>query len=528
MWSYRLIPSSRDCSLSTRTDAFKEQQVPSDRQPRVEVDIEPVPELASGQLPAACSKLSVLLPVYNECWTVETVVRRVLSVKIPVQLELIAVDDGSTDGSIEVLRRLASEDDRIRVLCHQYNRGKGAAVRTAIQHMSGDIAVIQDADLEYNPDEYAILLGPILEGKADAVYGSRFAGHPRRVQFFWHRLANQFLTFVSNCINDLSVTDMETCYKMVRADVLRQLRLRADGFNIEPELTCRLAQWGSRLYEVPISYTGRTFQEGKKIRAIDGFHALWQMFYSRFFDTQFTDHSRFYRQLSAANSMRYKRWILDHVGPFLGQQLFESAAGVGNWSQMLVHRKRLLLMDHEQECVDMLAERFGSRSSVRVEKGDLTNPELYDTCRAERVDTILCFHELERLEEDDVVVQNMYAALQPGGHCVILVAAENRLYNGLDKELGRVRRYMRDELYAKMQSAGFEVVREKQFNRLASLAWFCAGHLLGQRHLSPRQMKWMDRCVPLFKWLDYCLPLPGLSLMMVGRKGTQAVGQVEA
>ena len=492
--------------------------MPSDAQPTVDAQIEPAHELTSGRLPVECSKLSVLMPVYNERWTVETVVRRVLSANIPLELELIAVDDGSTDGSADVLQRLASEDARIRVVCHPHNRGKGAALRTAIDHISGGIAVVQDADLEYNPAEFSALLQPILEGKADAVYGSRFVGHPRRVLFFWHSLANHMLTLISNIVNDLNLTDMETCYKMIRTDILRQLRLRGNTFNIEPEITCRLAQWGARLYEVPISYSGRTYLEGKKIRATDGFRALWEMFRCRVVDTQFTDHSGFYILLSVARATRYNQWILDQVQPFLGQRLFEAGAGIGNLSHMLIHRERLLLVDHELEYVNMLADRYGWRPNVRVEHGDLTEPELYDAFLKERVDTILCSNVLEHLEEDRLVLENMHRTLQPGGHCIILAPAERWLYNGLDEELGHVRRYTRDELRDKMQAAGFEIMMGKQFSRLAAISWFCSGHLLRRRQLSPRQMIWFDRLVPLAKLLDYCLPVPGVSLIMVGRK----------
>ena len=492
--------------------------MPSDAQPTVDAQIEPAHELTSGRLPVECSKLSVLMPVYNERWTVETVVRRVLSANIPLELELIAVDDGSTDGSADVLQRLASEDARIRVVCHPHNRGKGAALRTAIDHISGGIAVVQDADLEYNPAEFSALLQPILEGKADAVYGSRFVGHPRRVLFFWHSLANHILTLISNIVNDLNLTDMETCYKMIRTDILRQLRLRGNTFNIEPEITCRLAQWGARLYEVPISYSGRTYLEGKKIRATDGFRALWEMFRCRVVDTQFTDHSGFYILLSVARATRYNQWILDQVQPFLGQRLFEAGAGIGNLSHMLIHRERLLLVDHELEYVNMLADRYGWRPNVRVEHGDLTEPELYDAFLKERVDTILCSNVLEHLEEDRLVLENMHRTLQPGGHCIILAPAERWLYNGLDEELGHVRRYTRGELRDKMQAAGFEIMMEKQFSRLAAISWFCSGHLLRRRQLSPRQMIWFDRLVPLAKLLDYCLPVPGVSLIMVGRK----------
>jgi len=230
-------------------------------------------------------KLSVLMPVYNESRTLRTIVGRVLSSPIDLDIEIVAVDDGSKDDSVAILNELAAEDPRIRVIVQPHNMGKGKAIRTAIDHMTGDIGIIQDADLEYDPHEYPRMLKPILEGKADAVYGSRFAtSEERRVLYFWHSLGNKVLTALSNMATDLNLTDMETCYKAVRADVLKSLRLTSDRFGIEPEITARLAQWGARIYEVPISYHGRTYAEGKKINWKDGVAAFWHIFRSNVLD----------------------------------------------------------------------------------------------------------------------------------------------------------------------------------------------------------------------------------------------------
>ena len=239
--------------------------------------------------PERLQRLSVLMPIYNERRTLPEIVQRVLRSPVSLEIELVAVDDCSDDGSWELIQQLAGEDARIKVVRHPRNRGKGAAVRTAIEHMTGDVAVVQDADLEYDPNDFPRLLAPIIEGKADAVFGSRFTG---RTSFTWHFAGNKVLTLVSNVLNRLNLTDMETCYKMVRADVLRQLRLRAETFTLEPELTCRLAQRRARIAEVPIRYAGRSCAEGKKLRAMDGVKALWQLFYSKFLDPQFTDRGR--------------------------------------------------------------------------------------------------------------------------------------------------------------------------------------------------------------------------------------------
>ncbi|NLC58250.1 MAG: glycosyltransferase family 2 protein [Armatimonadetes bacterium] len=239
---------------------------------------------AARALPAPRAfKLSVLIPVYNERATVLELLRRVLAVDL--EMEILIVDDGSTDGTRELLAtQVEGRLPQVRVLYHARNQGKGAALRTALPHITGDVAIIQDADLEYDPSEYPALLRPILEGHADVVYGSRFLGGPHRVLFFWHAVGNRWLTTLSNMLTNLNLTDMETCYKAFRADLLRSLRIRSNRFGVEPELTAKVARRGARVYEVPISYHGRTYREGKKIGWRDGLQALWTIIKFRFVD----------------------------------------------------------------------------------------------------------------------------------------------------------------------------------------------------------------------------------------------------
>jgi len=228
-------------------------------------------------------KLSVIIPVYNERHTIELLLKRVEAA--PHEKEIILVDDGSTDGTREVLERLARDHrDQVRLFLHAQNRGKGAAIRTAIEHVTGDVAIIQDADLEYDPKDYPVLLEPILEGHADVVFGNRFHGGSHRVLYFWHYVGNRFLTNLCNMMTNLNLSDMEVGYKVFRTDVLQRLRLKSDRFGIEPELTVKVAKLGCRIYEVPIAYHGRTYAEGKKITWRDGLAALYYIIRFRLFD----------------------------------------------------------------------------------------------------------------------------------------------------------------------------------------------------------------------------------------------------
>jgi glycosyltransferase involved in cell wall biosynthesis len=227
---------------------------------------------AAAETASQALTLSVVIPVFNEARTIETLLERVLAT--PYRKEILVVDDGSTDGTRALL---AARDGRdgIRVILHERNRGKGAALATGFAAASGDVVLIQDADLEYDPADYPVLLGPIEDGRADVVFGSRFLGGPHRCHLFWHYVANKWLTFLSNAFTNLNLSDMETCYKVFRADVAKRIQITSKRFGVEPELTAKVARMRCRVYEVPISYAGRDYSEGKKIGLRDAFDALW-------------------------------------------------------------------------------------------------------------------------------------------------------------------------------------------------------------------------------------------------------------
>jgi glycosyltransferase involved in cell wall biosynthesis len=459
------------------------------------------------------------MPVYNEARTLKTILARVLASPVGLPMEVVCVDDGSRDKSFEILEAAAAADPRIRVFRQPVNKGKGAAIRRAIGEMRGDVAIIQDSDLEYDPNDYPALIAPILEGKADAVFGSRFASaSQRKVLLYWHSVANKFLTWLTNILNDVNLTDMETCYKAVRADILRQTPLHSDRFGIEPELTTRLSQWNVRLYEVPVSYHGRTAAEGKKIGWKDAVSAVWCLIKYRFIDDRFTTHDGYYVLQSMRRARGLNRWILEQFRPFVGQRVVEAGCGIGNFTELLLDRERLVCLDNDPLYVEMIQWRLGHLENLRALRFDLSDTTAYAALKPERADTIVCLNVLEHIAPDEAVLRAYYDLLEPGGHAIILVPAHPSLYGPCDAAIGHERRYTQVELHTKMRNAGFDVVSMNEFNRLGVPGWWL-NKKLGRRDLNPRQMRAFEALLPVAKVIEAMKLGRGLSLIGVGRKG---------
>lgn len=458
-------------------------------------------------------KLSVLMPVYNESRTLRTIVKRVLNSPVALEIELICVDDCSADDSLEILSQLAAADPRITVIAQPVNMGKGRAIRTAIEAMTGDVAIIQDADLEYDPNEYSLVIGPIVEGRADAVYGSRFASSPvRRVLFFWHALGNRVLTMLSNMANDLNLTDMETCYKAVRGDVLKRLRLTSDRFGLEPEITARLAQWGATIYEVPISYHGRTYAEGKSIGWKDGVEALWLIFKFRFIDTRATNEDSVVTRQSLGRAPRFRRWLLERFSPYLGKRVLEINAGPGHTTSHLLNRDRLVVTDTDLVHVESLRRRFGHLENVEVRLADLVR----DECDFGDLDTVLIFDGLQRTTEPKELLAKVSACVRSGGHVLIQVPAHPELHGPTDEAAGHLRRFDKQELVDALAASGLELISIEPFNRLGAIAWRFQ-NALGSPRISAAQAKIFDLLVPLAKRLEAVSTGPKLSWLAVAR-----------
>lgn len=487
----------------------------------------------------ARARLSILVPVYNEEDLVRPLLERVLAVDFGenLEVEIVAVDDGSGDASPAILEEMSrAYPGAIRLIRHDRNRGKAAAIRTAIAHAEGDYAVIQDSDLEYNPEELPRVLKPLLEGRADAVFGSRFAAAgERRVLYFWHSLANRLLTTLCNLVADLNLTDMETGYKAFRLPLVKTMPLRSERFGIEPELTIKLAQRGASLYEVPISYYGRTYAEGKKIGLRDALQALWIILY-------FGLRRDIYQDPGAAildalsRTPRFNEWMADTIRPFVGTRVIEIGAGMGNLTGHLCSRRKFYLAtDIDHAHLDRMHVRFLNLPHVALAECDLSMPEHFENL-AGMADTVICLNVLEHIEDDHTGLKNIASALRPGGRAIVLVPQDRKIYGTLDEVLGHFRRYSEDELRRKVEAAGLIVEQVLHFNRVTRPGWYFNGSLLRKRSFDRLQLWVFDHLVWLWRKLDRLLPWPAVSVIAIARKpgedpgeapGVQAAGAMD-
>ena len=465
--------------------------------------------------------LSVVIPVYNERYLVRELLRRVLAVQVPgiSQIEVVVVDDGSRDGTRDVLREVAAGEPRIRYFEHAANGGKGAALRTGIREATGDLIVFQDADLEYDPRDYSRLVRPFLEDGADVVYGSRFLpGERRRVLYFRHTLGNRLLTFLSNWFTDLNLTDMETCYKMFRAPLLKSIPIRSSDFAIEPEITAKIAKRGCRVFEVPISYVGRTYREGKKIGWRDAFKALRAILKYWLVDDLYAEDeygSHILHRLERAR--RFNRWMADAISPEVGSRVLEIGAGIGNISHALLPRDVYLASDINPHYLDYLANFAVGKPYLEVDRIDLEDAATFAPWVG-RFDTVICLNVLEHVRDPLAALRNVRDALAPGGKLVLYVPQGPELYSSLDEALGHRCRYTKESLRKELDEAGFEVQSLRDFNRAGVGGWWLNGKLLHRRHFSRAQLKVFDLLTPLLRRIDRALPWAGLGILAVARK----------
>jgi glycosyltransferase involved in cell wall biosynthesis len=469
--------------------------------------------------------LSILIPVYNERTVVEQSLALVLQAPLPENMarELVIVDDCSTDGTSEILDRLAEAEPRIRLFRHPVNQGKGAAVRSAIQRANGDFCLVQDADLEYDPAEYVKLLRPLLDGRADAVFGSRYlAGEQSRLLPFWHSMINKTLTLISNMFSNLNVTDMETCYKVFRTDLLKSIPIRSNRFGFEPEITMKASKRKLRVYEVPISYHGRTYEEGKKIGWKDGVKALGVILRFWLIDDLYeTSYGRGLLQ-SLTGTPQYLSWLTRVLRPYLGDTVLEIGAGLGTLTGRLMGRKlEYVAAEKEPLYLHALRNRFLRTPSVHVCELDPENPADYAPLTG-HFDSALCVNVLESVENPEVVIQSLAACLKPGGALVVLVQEGKSLYGSLDRGLGHKRRFSSEEVRRLLESVDCKVERLHQLNKIGALSWLLYGKLLGRTRIHKPALKLFDKTVWIWRRIDGLLPWRGLSLVAVARRRAAA------
>jgi glycosyltransferase involved in cell wall biosynthesis len=467
-------------------------------------------------------RLSIVVPVYNERFLVGEMLSRLLRVEIPqvTATEIIAVDDGSTDGSGEVLDRFAAaHPGRLRVIHLGQNQGKGAALRAGIDATKGDLVVVQDADLEYDPNDLRRLVTPFVEDGADVVYGSRFlTSERRRVLYFRHTLGNRLITFLSNWFTDLNLTDVETCYKMFKGPLLRSLPIRSNDFRVEIELTAKVAKRHCRVFEVPISYSGRTYREGKKIGWRDGFKALTAILRFWVIDDLYKEDrcgADILHALERAN--RFNAWMADAIRPWMGAEVLEIGAGIGNLTRFLTPRDKYVASDISSVYLEHLDGLTDGRPYLDTAVLDLDSDEGFDSYR-EAFDTVVCLNVLEHVKEPLAAVERMMSVLRPGGRLVVYVPAWPALYGSLDEALDHRCRYTKQALKAELDNAGLKVLHIAPFNRASTPSWWFNSRILRRKSLGRIQLKIFDTLVPILRRCDRFLPLPGLGYIAVGER----------
>jgi len=442
---------------------------------------------------------------------------RVLAAPLPLgmELEVIAVDDSSSDRSGEILKRRAAEDLRIKVVCHQQNLGKGAAIHSAVQKATGDIAIIQDADLEYDPNDYGRMIRPILENEADVVYGSRFASPEyRRVLFFWHSVANRMLTVFSNMLTDLNLTDMETGYKAFRMSVLKTIPIRSNRFGIEPEITAKIAKRRLRIFETSVRYNGRTYDEGKKIGFKDAVAALWTMLKFYVVDDLYDEcyGAAILRNMEMVT--KFTDWVMIRVRPYLSGTVMEVGAGIGNNVRAMLDQERVIATESDTEYVALLQNAFRGRRRVEVVHWDITTKP---PSSIQVVDTVLCSNVLEHISDEKTALTNICTVLRKDGRVVFVVPASERLFGSMDEALGHFRRYSISSFTPRLLDVGFVIEVSFTMNKMGVLGWLINVKVLRRKTLGRFQLKVFNALIPIF--IPFFGKMDGLFLLYLLLKG---------
>jgi SAM-dependent methyltransferase len=437
-----------------------------------------------------------------------------------IELDLIIVDDGSTDSSCEQINAFAAEhpDLQLNLIRQPQNQGKGAAICTAISKAKGDFCIIQDADFEYDPADYPKLLAPLISGEADVVLGSRFMSDvARRPLGFWQAVANRAISTLAGMASGIEISDVETGYKAFRTSLAQSVPLYSKRFGLDPEIIIQFAKRHARFMEVPITYKGRTAEQGKKIGMLDAFTAAATILRTRLLSASHRDPAAD-MLVAMAGAKRFNRWMAETIAPFVSGHVIELGAGIGNLTVLLSPRSRTYLAtDTDQEHLSELKSRIAYLPNVNLALCEFTNPSdiapLKDTA-----DTIVCLNVLEHVSDDIAGLNHIHQCLRSGGKAIILVPQGPSAFGSLDEVLEHKRRYTEAELRQKMTDAGFELTRLITFNRATWPGWYLNSKILRRRTLSRFQLQGFDLLVPLLKQIDSHLPWPPTSIIAVGVK----------
>jgi glycosyltransferase involved in cell wall biosynthesis len=471
------------------------------------------------------TSLSVFVPVYNEAYTVEESLKRLLvfrEFRLLSKVQIIIVDDGSTDETAEIVQNFLSRRDAKNknyewiFVKHKKNLGKGKTIQTAIKHANCEISIIHDADLEYHPNDILKMIPLFIEEKADAVLGSRFATSEfRRVLMYRHQLGNKFITFLCNLVSNLNLTDIETCYKAVRTDLLKSIPIESNDFRIEPELVIKIAKRKAKIFEVPINYSGRTYNEGKKINWIDGLKAICAIIKYGISDNIFQeDMLEAKTLLSLSRAKNFNGWLAQTISPYIGQNVLEIGSGIGNITRALLPKKSYFATDINPYYLKMIECIKSNNPCLNISFLDLNNiDEIFR--KNNRFDTIICMNVIEHIDDDKTAIKNISKLLSHGGRAIILVPSGTWLYGSQDEAVGHKRRYSKKMIEDLEKISDLKVHKLLRFNKISTLPWYINGKIFKKTSFSRLQIYILDLLIPILKKIDFVLPWPSLSSIAI-------------
>lgn len=463
--------------------------------------------------------ITVIVPVYNERPFIKECISKLAKSlkKQNLEVEIIIVDDGSTDGTVDELKVISSEFKQVRLILQKVNRGKGAALVRGIKEASGDFILFQDADLEYDPKDINEILIPLINGSADVVYGSRFTFNPaRKILNFHHQAGNLFLTFLSNLATGLNLTDMETGYKAFRSNILKTIPLRSERFGIEPEITAKIAKRHCVIYEVPITYNGRSYGEGKKITWKDGLIALYTIAKYWLIDDCYHKEQIYETFSNIEQTHHAQEKLVLRLTPYFGSKILEVGSGIGSISRILPVKENVTLTDWRKDKLELLKSGFEGKGRLSVEEFDFKNQKVPKSLLG-KFDTVLFLHQLQYCENESQVLLRLRSLLAENGRLLIAVPGKE-LMGEYEKSLNFHRRYSSESLKNLLKDTGFRVVARFETNYPALKIWQNILCEKGLNHLPRHWAKISDMLVKNSSFFEKYLKLPGLTLVFIVEK----------